>query len=295
MRVKQLLFGAALAAMLAPVPAGAFTILAKLDRDGNGAAGPSDRACTFRVNQSTQVSTQFNGGFTVSNPIVDPVVLPPNSQIIGKASADLATGLMRGEAFAASYGINELHSMRFVSLIEEFIEFDFPIGLLPSQRVVKLIGEVHATGTATGVGSGKALYSLEVDAIRAAAALDNDDGWDVLDGENDSAIAIDTLANGFRFTITIVNPSSGDIFLATQLEGTATARGTLAQGPAIANADASNTASLTMILPAGTTYESTSGVFLTQVPTAAPEPLTWTLTLAGIGVLAATRRRNRRH
>jgi hypothetical protein len=55
-----------------------------------------------------------------------------------------------------------------------------------------------------------------------------------------------------------------------------------------------HTAAVTMDLPKDVTFTSNSGVFLTNPPSAAPEPATWALMMlavGGVGGVLRTRRR----
>ena len=87
--------------------------------------------------------------------------------------------------------------------------------------------------------------------------------------------------------MTLPIPTSGVIGIESQLEGAAWAEGRLDRGVGIATMNAHDTAFLTMLLPAGATFTSTSGVFLTSP---IPEPQTWALMLAGIGLVAGRKR-----
>jgi hypothetical protein len=267
-------------------------IIAKLDRDGNGIAGPSETACTVGCeSDATQVSVSFNGVFPPPNIPVVPPGFPVNSQIIGSAFADLTTGVMRGEAFAASFGHFERHSMRFVSVIRETIDITLPPGLPAAERVVTFVGEVHGNATASNVASSEILDSLDVNGLRVSAETEENSGWDVIDGEGNPAILIQALATGYRFHVTRAVPASGVMSIETQLEGTGFAEGRVEFGVGVAHAHAADTAFLSMILPPSATYTSESGVFLTQQPFApVPEPGTWLLVLTGIGVAIKSRR-----
>jgi hypothetical protein len=173
--------------------ASAFDVIAKLERDANANSGPSESACTFCPNTSTQLSVHFNGGFP---PPAAPVAQPANTQIVGDAFADLATGVMRGNSFAASYGHNEQHQMRFVSLLRETIDIDLPPGLPVAQRVVTFVGQVTAFANATNRATASAIYSLSVHGVRVAASRHHVDGWAVIDGNDDPAIDITPVMNG---------------------------------------------------------------------------------------------------
>ena len=255
----SLILKLAVAAGFAPATAIAFTILAKLERDGNGIAGPSENACTFCANNTPRVSTSFSGGFP---PPSNPVALPANSQISGTAFVDLSTGVMRGNAHAASYGNNEQHQIRFVSRMEESIDIDVPVGLPDDQRFVTIIGNVHAGTAATNRASAHAIYSLQLQNLYASVSLDNIEGWHVLSGQNNPAIEITQGAGGYRFQLKSFIPNSGVVLIQSQLEGTAWAEARFTTGVGLSDVNASDTASLTMILPPGATYTSTSGVFL---------------------------------
>ncbi len=247
------------AAIFAPAAASAFQIIAKLERDGNGIGGPGESACTSCANKSTHVSTSFTGSFP---PPANPVALPANSHISGTASVDLATGVMRGSSHAASYGHNEQHQIRFVSRLEESITLSLPANLPADQRFITFIGEVHGTGAATNRAFGQGLYSLQVHNVSASASLDHINGWDVINGENNPAIVITTLTNGLRFRMTSAIPGSGVVLITSQIEGTAWAEARFTTGVGIGDVNATDTATLSMILPQGATYTSTSGVFL---------------------------------
>jgi hypothetical protein len=270
----------------------AATILADLDRDGNGIAGPTDFACTVGcANNATSVSVSFNGGFPPPSIPVVPPGFPTNSEIAGKAFADLKTGVMRGRAHAASFGHNEQHEIRFVSSIRETIDITVPVGLPAAERFVTFIGEVHGNATATNRALSEVLYILDVNGLRASASTHQSTGWDVLSGDGNPRIVLEPLGLGYRFRVTRAIPNSGVMVIETQLEGTAWAEGRLDTGVGIADAHAEDTAFLSMILPAGATYTSQSGVFLTQPFDAVPEPGTWLLMLSGIGLVSLVRRR----
>jgi len=192
--------------------------LASLVREGIGPGGPTDYACSFCPNTSTQVSTSFSGGFP---PPSDPVGLPANSEIGGTAFANLATGLTRGSSHSVSYGHFEQHEIRFVSRMEESLEIDLPAGLPAAQRFITLIGEVHANAYAVNRASGTAGYSLQVGNVIAHASLDHATGWNVSASENNPAIEITPLVTGYRFKVTSSIPGSRKVLIATQLEGTA--------------------------------------------------------------------------
>ena len=251
-----------LAAIFAPATASAFDLTAKLERDFNTLGGPQEYACTFCANRSTQVSAHFNGGFP---PPATPVATPPNSQIVGDAFGNLTTGQMTGNSFASSYGHNEQHQMRFISRMRETIEIHVPSNMPDAERFATFIGQVTASATATNRATAVAIYSLDLPALRGAASVRNAEGWRVLSGSNpaiDSTPLVDgVLVIGHRFVIRKTIPVSGVMQIESQLEGTAWAEARIATGVAIANVDGAR-ASLTMILPTGATYTSTSGVFL---------------------------------
>ena len=277
---------------LTSTPAAAFRIGADLDRDGNGNSGPSEIACSIGcASDATSVSVSFSGGFPPpSNPVVPPGT-PVNSEISGNARVDLATGAMRGRAHAASFGHFETHEMTFGAGMQETIDITLPAGLPASERFATFIGTVHAGGGTSGLARISAIYVLDVGTSRAAAAMEEPGVWDVISGSSDANITAASLANGVRFEIRRAIPGSGRIDIESQLTGTAWAQARISTGVGIATVNAANTATLQMILPAGATFESTSGVFLT---TPIPEPHAWALMLAGLGLVAAIARRRAR-
>jgi hypothetical protein len=60
------------------------------------------------------------------------------------------------------------------------------------------------------------------------------------------------------------------------------------------NANFGHTIGTRLLMPGGASFTSESGVFLTQVPEAVPEPTTWATMLIGFGVVGATMRSSRR-
>jgi hypothetical protein len=282
-----------LTAVLTVAPACASSITAALERDGVATSGPAEHACTFCPNQDTSVSVSFSqSNFPVPDIPLTLPGFPAHSQIAGSAFVDLSTGVMRGDAFASASGHNEQHQMRFISRMEETIDINLPLGLPAAERVVEFVGIVHGKGTATNRGMGTIGYILDIHGLRFTASASNLGGWEVNSGENNSAIQITPLAIGYQVRITRAIPNSGVMLIQTQLDGTAWAEGRLDTGVGIANAHALDTALLQMILPQGATYTSSSGVFLTEpyAPTSVPEPQTWSLMLAGIGMIARLRR-----
>ncbi len=283
---------AVFAVALSSTPAAGFNILADLDREGNGAGGPSEIACSVGCsNRATSVSVNHLQGFPPPPTPVSPPGMPINSEISGQARVDLATGSISGRAHAASFGHFETHQIRFVGLMEEGIDITVPAGLPASERFVTFIGAVHAGGGTAGLATIDSIYSLSIGAIRVAAAMDSPGVWRVIDGAGDPGVTSAPLANGMRFAIRRPIPLDGEFFIESQLEGTAWAQGRSETGVGIATVNAANTATLQMILPAGATFESTSGVFLTAP---IPEPHTWALMLAGLGLVAAIARRRTR-
>jgi hypothetical protein len=264
-RILPLAAAALSVAVFPPATAGAFDIIAKLERDFSTQGGPSEYACTFCPNTSTQVRAQFSGGFP---PPANPVALPANSQILGIAFGDLRTGGMHGKAFAASYGHNEQHQMRFVSSLRETIDIDVPPGTPAAQRFATFIGHLSASAVATNRASAKGIYVLSAHSLRAAVSWHHLDGWDVIDGESNAAIESTSITNGtlvtgHYFVLRSPIPTGGVMVIETQLEGTAWAEARHTTSVGIANVDGPATATLRMILPQGATYTSTSGVFLT--------------------------------
>jgi hypothetical protein len=239
---------------LVPAASSAFDILAKIERDGNGIADPSDSACTFCINRETRVSTSFTGGFP-----------PNNSEIGGMAFVDLATGVMRGNAHAVSNGISEQHELRFVNRLEESVEVEFPPGLPADQRFVTLTGEVQGGAAATNRASGRVLFSLQLHNLAVQARVEDGGVWEGTGGDGDPTIEITPVAMGYQFRLTRFFPNGGVVSITSQLEGTAWAEGTAAE-PGIGDARPADTASLGLVLPPGATYTSTTDVFLTTPP-----------------------------
>lgn len=139
------------------LPAAAFNILADIDREGNGATGPSQNACTFCPDKSTTVSVHHVQGFPPPADPVSPPGMPINSEIVGNARVSLASGEMRGRAHAASFGNLERHEIRFATLLEEGIDVTLPVGLPAAERFVTFIGSVHASLAADGLASARSI------------------------------------------------------------------------------------------------------------------------------------------
>jgi hypothetical protein len=284
-RISSVMTAAAIVALgLGSAPAQAFNILAELNT-------ASERACTFCANHSTTVGLDVSEGFSPADPVVPPGT-QVNSEIVGHVRVDLASGSIRGLAHAASYGNLESHTLRFAGLMEEGITISLPAGLPASERVVTFIGSVHAGAATVGVATIESIYSLTINGQRVAAAMQEPGVWHAIDGEGEPGVTTASFSNGMRFTIQFPIPLTGDFLIESQLEGTAFARGDLSEGVGVATVNAGNTATLQMILPAGATFASSSGVFLTAP---VPEPHTWLLMLAGVGVVAHLARRRRQH
>ena len=75
---------------------------------------------------------------------------------------------MRGNSFAASYGHNEQHQMRFVSLLRETIDIDVPPGLPAAEGYAAgcvLGAAVRAAGTFSQESVRAALAELELPTV----------------------------------------------------------------------------------------------------------------------------------
>src|SRR5262245_41394934 len=126
---------AATVGFLWSAPATAYTILAALEKNGNSASGPRERAGTFLANTAVNVS------------VADWTDFPPGANnISGSAYVHLASGMMGGEAHATVSGGH--YSLRFVTLLEEGIHVDLPPSLPEAERFAMFSATVHAVGNA---------------------------------------------------------------------------------------------------------------------------------------------------
>jgi hypothetical protein len=268
--VASLLLGLSTTTFAAP-----WRILAKLDREGNGAGGPSELEDTFSGPGDKIVSVSHIEGFS------------DNSEIIAHARVDLATGAMRGSAHAVAKTNRTEHLIRFISVLEEEISITFPSALPVADRFVRVHANVNAGFAADNVAIANGIFVVEVNSRRGAVSFGTniENQWRVID--QDIGVTTNRTSGGQRFTIALPNGTNNLSFDA-QLEGTARAFGRIVEGPGIADVIALNTAYLELEIPAGATFTSGSGVFLTQ---AIPEPSMAVLIPACACALAIRRRR----
>lgn len=259
-------------------PASAWRIGAALNREG-GIGGPSDFEDTFSGPGDKIVNVAQSDGY------------PDNSEISGSARVDLATGAMRGNAHAVAIASpNSQHEIRFIAILEEDIRITYPSALPLADRIVRLRANVSAGFAATNAASATGFFSITVNGRRSGAnfGTDTTGGWSIPGG--DPGWTSMRTAGGAEFVFTPLVAGERDLELDVQLDGTAIARGIFMQGNGFADVNALNTAYLELILPAGATFTSGSGVFLTEP---IPEPGTAALLLAGAFILAARGRRER--
>ena len=257
------------AGMVIASPARAFYIVAKIERDGNGIAGPSEASGALVGRTETTVAADFLGGF------------PPTSAEIGaSAYVDLATGTMRGHAHAGSPGPS--HSIRFAAVLEETLNIRFAVGTPTADRVVTIIGNADVGFAATGAASTSGGFFLEANGIRGAAGYGTSQltGWTETSGPDPRIVSRRT-SGGYEFAITVPpGPFGSGIVIKSQIDGKATVTN------GIADVNALNTVHFSLLLPPGATYTSSSQAFL-----AVPEPGSALLLACGLSWLLQYRRR----
>jgi hypothetical protein len=264
-------------AMAFASPASAWRIAAGLQREGIGTSGPSDLEETFSGPGDKRVSVSQSDGY------------PDNSEIGGQASVDLATGAMRGSAHAVAVNINSEHKITFGSTLREDVSIIFPSALPLADRIVQLRASVSAGFAATNVAIADGIFVVDLNNRRGSVEFGTnvDDEWHVL--SQGAGVTTMRTAGGQQFLFTLPNGTS-TLSIEAQLSGTARAFGDIMKGTGLADVNAQNTAFFELLLPAGATFTSGSGVFLTQP---IPEPGTAALMLLGAGILAARGRRAR--
>jgi hypothetical protein len=258
-------------------PASAWRIAAILEQEGIGPSGPSEVEGSGFAPGDKIVSVAHSEGYL------------DNSEIGGTSSVHLEEGTMRGNAHAvAKDSPNSMHQIRFISILEENIEIDYPPALPIAERIVRLRAGVGAGYAATNSASANGFFSVTVNGRRGGVNF----------GTSDSDPWVPFLEQGWTG-----NPTAGgaqleytapagktDLELDVQLDGTAVAYGIFEVGTGLADVNALNTASFELVLPAGATFTSGSGVFLTEP---VPEPGQGALLLAGACILAAWGSRER--
>lgn len=283
----------------------AWEIVAKLERDNNGTAGPSELAGSSRTNKSTTVQANFAGGFP--NETV-PVGWPPaGSEIGGSARVDLSSGAMRGFAHAVAGGVLTQHSMAFYAKLTDTIILDVQSGTqayddwLLGKLFITVHGNAHGVAAASNRASSDLHYSLSVNNTRASAATSSDcvsypgycEGqWDVLSIDSPARQRVSAGGNGVSISTDVLVPISKNISIVSQLDGEARAWSDSVKGVGMADALAANTAWITLSLPQGVSLRSSqSGVFLTSP---IPESGSAAMLVAGLAGLAGLGRRRRR-
>jgi hypothetical protein len=232
-----------------------------------------------------QTQTQVQYAFDSTNQF--------GAKLVATSFVDLASGVIRGSSFSAAQ-TGQQGEIRFVGLLRETITL--ASGALPGEFVT-IRAHAHGGFTKTNAASAKGGLDLTVNTRHIAAAGSTEiNGWSLLftpaDFGNGTAQHGAIGADGATLEIRTVVPQNRQISLDMQLDGDTYARyGSFDPGPASAYVDMLNTASLEIITPHGVAFTSTSGVFLT---TPVPEPQSWALLLAGLGLTAASIRGRRR-
>lgn len=267
------------AGLVSAVPADAYYILARVEPDGAGIFGPTDVAGQG-LGSEKEVSISHNQGF------------PPNaSELAATARVNLLNGTVRGSAHVASSHPQQ-HTIRFSALLEEQLQINFPFSLPVEERIVIVKAGFHAGWGYTDLAdaSARGVFQLIANSKLLGVGYGTDEPGS---GYNpkfapDPNVTGELASGGYNITYRVpFTGTSRALNLSLSLDGTVFARGRL-NDPNSADINAMNTGTIQLVLPAGTTFSSTSGVFLSQP---IPEPGTATLLAAGLAGLAVRRRR----
>jgi hypothetical protein len=292
-----------LSAGLAALPAHGWELLAKLSRDGNGIAGPSELAGSSRTNKNKTVHADFTGGFPAET--IPPGWPPTGSEIDGHASASLASGALHGSAHAVAGGLNAQHSMQFDSKLTETITLnltpgtqaydDWQAGVLR----VWVVGQAHGTIGISGAAQANLHFYFTANNIRGVGSTHSNcvsyptscsSVWGGIELDSPSFQQASGGLGGMTVRTSVLVPISRQINIVAQLSGDAYAWSSLASGVGAADANASNTGWISLELPQGVSFSSQSGVFLSSP---IPEPNQAALLLAGLGLIGWRRLRAR--
>ncbi len=267
---------AMLAGLAIQMPALAFQIQATVQPDVGNILGESSGL-------QGQTQTQVHYEFDSTNQF--------GAKLVATSFVDLASGVIRGSSFSAAQ-TGQQGGIRFVGLMRETITL--APGALPGEFVT-IRAHAHGGFTKTNAASAKGGLDLTVNTSHIAAAGSAElNGWSLLFTPADFANGTaqhGAIGDGATLEIRTFVPQNRRITIDMQLSGETFARyGFSDPGPASAYVDMLNTASLEIITPHGVSFTSTSGVFMTA---AVPEPGTWAMLLAGLGLTALSVRSRR--
>lgn len=269
----------------------AFGIITSAQTVANTGAGQNLPGATATYNSNTGATTQIVNGSGIATAGGTANVLgltssfdqssasnsAPNLTASAYAAADLTTGSLRamgsGNAINAALGQGvgtaELYdTLTFhVAGANNLTVTDFEIDLSLDGSVTQFGPGVSVLYTLTAPGS-EVQMNYDAFQVTNSTPVVNQYGWlseNVISATPASFIFRGTTSGqGATFSVPI------DLKLAVNCEGV--------------TCDYSHTGLLNLVLPAGVTYTSASGVFLTQT-SSAPEPASWALSLGSLAAL----------
>jgi hypothetical protein len=138
-------------------PAAAWRIEAHLERPFGSQIGPSD----------SEDALSGAGDKIVS--VAETVPGPGNAQTSGQASVDLASGTLRGRAYAYTTDLASSPSLGFGSMLEEEIHINFPSALPLADRIVRVRATVFGEPSIFGPGGhARGLFGIDVNGQRGS-------------------------------------------------------------------------------------------------------------------------------